>query len=201
MKTVNKYILASCVFCYFMGLYLVVVKFGIMRFISRYGLHRIIDNWPEDFPSLNLACICLAVYTLFFALITYGIIKACQRHEKETEVLQQRASTLHHLAANLSLVVSRYNRVCREKNIPNKTQCRRLQLLEKQIAALPASVLNSSNAGSRIARIVEDINAAVADIETTTEQDFAASNIQLCNLVESAIEEVQRLRTESITIK
>ncbi|MDE6634425.1 MAG: hypothetical protein K2J96_04120, partial [Bacteroidaceae bacterium] len=59
----------------------------------------------------------------------------------------------------------------------------------------------SSNAGSRITRIVEDISTAVADIETSTEQDFAASNIRLCNLVEAAIEDVQRLRTESITIK
>ena len=40
MKIVNKYILASCVFCYFAGIYLIASKMGIMRLISRYGLSR-----------------------------------------------------------------------------------------------------------------------------------------------------------------
>ena len=201
MKTVNKYILASCVFCYFAGIYLIAAKMGIMRLISHYGLSRAIDEWPADFPSLNLVYICLAVYTIFFAIITHIIYRNIESHGKDMDVLQQKASTLHNYSEGLTLVVSRYNRICREKNISNKMQSQRLQLLEKQVSSLPASVLNNSNAGSKIARIVSELDDAVSNMETTAESDVVANNIQFSNLVERAIEDVQRLKTNSVTIK
>lgn len=201
MKTVNKYILASCVFCYFAGIYLIAAKMGIMRLISRYGLSRAIDEWPADFPSLNLVYICLAVYTIFFAIITYIIYKNIESHGKDMDVLQQKAYTLHNYSERLTLVVSRYNRICREKNISNKMQSQRLQLLEKQVSSLSASVLNNSNAGSKIAQIVSELDDAVSNMEQTAESDVVANNIQFSNLVERSIEDVQRLKTNSVTIK
>ena len=201
MKTVTKYIIASCVFCYFAGIYMIIVKMGLMRLISRFGLSRVFHEWPEDFPSLNLVFICLALYTLFFILITYWIIKVSKKQGEEMDVLQQKASALHTYTDELLLIVSRYNRICSEKNILNKVQNQRLQLLEKQIAALPASVLNNSNAGNRIAGIISEIDNAVSNMETTAENDAIASDTQFSNIVERAIENVQRLRTSSITIK
>jgi len=201
MKTVNKYILASCVFCYFVGIYLIAAKMGIMRLVSRYGLSRALDEWPADFPSLNLVYICLAVYIVFFAIITYVIYRNIDSHGKDMDVLQQKASTIHNYSEGLALVVSRYNRICREKNISNKMQSQRLQLLGKQVSSLPASVLNNSNAGSKIARIVSELDDAVTNMETTAESDVVANNIQFSNLVERAIEDVQRLKTNSVTIK
>lgn len=201
MKTVNKYILASCVFCYFGGLYLIAAKFGIMRLISRYGLSQALDEWPADFPSLNLVYICLAVYTVFFAIITYIIYRNIESHGKDMDVLQQKASTLHNYSEGLALVVSRYGRICSEKNIPNKIQSQRLQLLEKQVSSLSASVFNNSNAGSKIVQIVSELDDAVSNMETTAENDIVANNIQFSNLVERAIEDVQRLKTNSVTIK
>lgn len=188
-------------FCYFTGIYLIAVKMGIIRLISRYGLSRFIDEWPADFPSLNLVYICLAVYTIFFALVIYIIYRNIESHSKDMDVLQQKASTLHNYSEGLALVISRYNRVCREKNISNKMQSQRLQFLVKQLSSLSASVLNNSSAGSKIARIVSDIDDAVSNMETTAEQDIGGANIQFSSLVEQAIDEVQRLRTNSINIK
>lgn len=201
MKTVNKYILASCVFCYFGGLYLLAAKFGIMRLISRYGLSQALDEWPADFPSLNLVYICLAVYTVFFAIITYVIYRNIESHGKDMDVLQQKASTLHNYSEGLALVVSRYDRICREKNISNNMQSQRLLLLEKQVSSLSASVFNNSNAGSKIGQIVSELDDAVSNMETTAESDQVANNIQFSNLVERAIEDVQRLKTNSVKIK
>ena len=201
MKTVNKYILASCVFCYFAGIYMIAAKMGIMRLISRYGLSRTLDEWPANFPSLNLVYICLAVYTVFFAIITYIIYRNIESHGKDMDVLQQKASTLHNYSEGLALVVSRYNRICREKNISNKIQSQRLQLLEKQVSSLPASVLNNSNASSKIARIVSELDDAISTMDTTAENDIEANNIQFSSLVERSIEDIQRLKTNCITIK
>jgi hypothetical protein len=115
------------------------------------------------------------------------------------DTLQQKASTLHNYSEGLSLVVSRYNRVCREKNISNKMQSQRLQLLEKQVSSLSASVLSNSGAGGKIAQIISEIDDAVSNMETTS--DIEALSNQFSNLVEQAIYDVQRLRTNSINIK
>jgi hypothetical protein len=170
-----------------------------MRLLSRYGLSRAIDEWPADFPSLNLVYVCLAVYTIFFILITYIIYRNIESHGKDMDTLQQKASTLHNYSEGLSLVVSRYNRVCREKNISNKMQSQRLQLLEKQVSSLSASVLSNSGAGGKIAQIISEIDDAVSNMETTS--DIEALSNQFSNLVEQAIDDVQRLRTNSINIK
>lgn len=201
MKIVNKYILASCVFCYFAGIYLLAIKFGIMRFISQYGFSRAFDEWPADFPSLNLVYICLAIYTILFALVTYVIYKYIENHSKETDKLQQGVSILHDYSDSIALIVSHYNRICLEKNVSNKMQIQRLQLLEKQIKSLTASVLDNSSAKSIISRIISDLDDSVMNMESSDDNAAVEKDLQFSNIVERSIEDVQRLRTSSITIK
>lgn len=194
MKIVNKYILASCVFCYFAGIYMIADKLGLLQYISRYG----INDWPEEFPSLTTIGIFLIIYTLLFVIITYWIYRANERHAIETDVLQQKVSTIHNYSERLSLVISQYNRICREKNISNKTLGQRLQLLQKQVAALPPAVLNSDGADN-VARIVNELNEAVTNMKMSVEHDMAAFNIEFGNLVERSIDEVQSIRSNSLS--
>lgn len=194
MKIVNKYILASCIFCYFAGIYLIAAKFGIMRLISRYGMSRAFDEWPADFPSLNLVYISLAAYTVFFVIITYVIYKNIESHGQEMDLLQQKASTLHNYSEDFALIVSRYNRICKEKNISNINQSQRMKLLEKKISSLPTSVLNNSSASGKIARIVSELDDAVSKIEAAIDDNVAAINVQIGNIIECAIDDVQRLK-------
>lgn len=194
MKIVNKYILASCVFCYFAGIYMIADKLGLLQYISRYG----INDWPEEFPSLTTIGIFLIIYTLLFAIITYWIYRANERHAVETDVLQQKVSTIHNYSERLSLVISQYNRICREKNISNKTIGQRLQLLQKQVAALPPAVLNSDGADN-VVRIVNELNEAVASMKMSVEHDMAAFNTEFGNLVERSIDEVQSIRSNSLS--
>ena len=201
MKTVNKYIMASCVFCYFAGIYLIASKLGFLRIINQYGISRIMDEWPADLPSLKFVYICLAIYTIIFAIITYIIYRNIESHGKDMEALQQKTSTIHNYSEVLALAVSRYNRVCREKNISNKIAGQKLQLLEKQVSSLPASVLNDSNAGDKIAHIVSEIDAAISNMDSSAESDLETINTKFRNLVESGIEDIQRLRANNINLK
>ena len=201
MKTVNKYIMASCVFCYFAGIYLIAVKMGILRIINQYGISRIMDEWPADLPSLKFVYICLAIYTVIFAIITYIIYRNIESHGKDMEALQQKTSTIHNYSEVLALAVSRYNRVCREKNISNKVAGQKLQLLEKQVSSLPASVLNDSNAGDKIAHIVNEIDAAISNMDSSAESNLETINTKFRSLVESGIEDIQRLRANNINLK
>lgn len=168
---------------------------GIMRLISRYGLSRAFDEWPENFPSLNFVLICLAIYSFIFALLTYIIYRNIENHGKVMDVLQQKAVKLRNYKERIVLIMTRYNRVCRDKNLSNKIQAQRLQLLEKQVSSLPTSVYNNPSADIIIERIVNEIDNAVSNMETNIENDIAESNIRFGNLVEQAIDDVKRLRT------
>lgn len=193
--------MASCVFCYFAGIYLIAVKMGILRIINQYGISRIMDEWPADLPSLKFVYICLAIYTVIFAIITYIIYRNIESHGKDMEALQQKTSTIHNYSEVLALAVSRYNRVCREKNISNKVAGQKLQLLEKQVSSLPASVLNDSNAGDKIAHIVSEIDAAISNMDSSAESNLETINTKFRSLVESGIEDIQRLRANNINLK
>ena len=193
--------MASCVFCYFAGIYLIASKLGFLRIINQYGISRIMDEWPADLPSLKFVYICLAIYTIIFAIITYIIYRNIESHSKDMEALQQKTSTIHNYSEVLALAVSRYNRVCREKNISNKIAGRKLQLLEKQVSSLPASVLNDSSAGDKIAHIVSEIDAAISNMDSSAESDLETINTKFRNLVESGIEDIQRLRANNINLK
>ena len=193
--------MASCVFCYFAGIYLIASKLGFLRIINQYGISRIMDEWPADLPSLKFVYICLAIYTIIFAIITYIIYRNIESHGKDMEALQQKTSTIHNYSEVLALAVSRYNRVCREKNISNKIAGQKLQLLEKQVSSLPASVLNDSNAGDKIAHIVSEIDAAISNMDSSAESDLETINTKFRNLVESGIEDIQRLSANNINLK
>ena len=201
MKTVNKYILASCVFCYFAGIYLIADKLGYLQLIGDYGLQQVISEWPAEFPSMTMVFIFLAVYTLFFILITYVIYRANENHAKATDQLQQQREVLHNYADRLSLTISQYKKFCRGKNMVNRTQEQRLDLLQKQLAALSPAVYKDNANISTISRIVSEMDETIVSMKSTVEGDMAGFNTQFQNLVEDSIDEIQRIRTNSITLK
>ena len=195
--------MASCVFCYFAGLYMIAAKAGITRLISQYGLHRTFDEWPADFPSFGLVSAFLIAYTIAFFIITIWIYKAMQRHAIETDKLQGETSIIHNYAEELSLTVSLHNRLVRDMVISDKNQKQRqkLQLLQKQIAALAPSVFKDVTAESCIQRIVSEIGDAVNSIKNAPKENIPTLTDTLTNLIEDDLIEVKKLRTNSISIK
>lgn len=201
MKIVNKYILASCVFCYFAGIYMIADKVGFLRFADEYGIENLLKEWPEELPSLSFVWGFLAAYTFVFIIITYVIYRANETHAKETDELQQKSGELHNYTDRLSLNISQYKRFCKENNIVDRTQEQRLDLLQKQLAALSPAVYKDNANVNSISRIVNEIGKAVTNIKTSGENDRAELNKQFKNLVEDYIDEIQRIRTTSITLK
>ena len=201
MKIVNKYILASCVFCYFAGIYMIADKVGFLRFADEYGIENLLKEWPEELPSLSFVWGFLAVYTFVFIIITYVIYRANETHAKETDKLQQQSEELHNYTDRLALKISQYKRFCKEKNIVDKSLEQRLDLLQKQLAALSPAVYKDNANVNSISRIVNEIGKAVGNLKTGEENNWTELNTQFKNLVEDYIDEVQRIRTTSITLK
>ncbi len=201
MKIVNKYILASCVFCYFAGLYMIAAKAGIMRLISQYGLHRTFNEWPEDFPSFGLVSAFLVLYTIVFVIITIWIYKANERHAQATDKLQAEAAQIRDYASDLGLTISVYNRLTSQRQGIDKAQGQRMQLLQKQIMSLHPSVFNDPTSANCINRIVEEISDAVNVLKTAPEENLSTLSASLSNLIEDDIVEVKRLKTNSVTVR
>ena len=129
------------------------------------------------------------------------IYRANETHAKETDKLQQQSEELHNYTDRLALKISQYKRFCREKNIVDKSLEQRLDLLQKQLAALSPAVYKDNANVNSISRIVNEIGKAVGNLKTGEENDWTELNTQFKNLVEDYIDEVQRIRTTSITLK
>jgi hypothetical protein len=129
------------------------------------------------------------------------IYRANETHAKETDKLQQQSEELHNYTDRLALKISQYKRFCREKNIVDKSLEQRLDLLQKQLAALSPAVYKDNANISTISRIVSEMDETIVSMKSTVEGDMAGFNTQFQNLVEDSIDEIQRIRTNSITLK
>ena len=193
--------MASCVFCYLGGLSLFLVKVGIMRLISKYGINRLIQEWPEEFPSLTIVYIGVAIYTLLFIIITICIYRKIENHSKETDELQQKSSVIHNHSEQLSVIISKYDRICREKKIVNKPLMQRFQLLQKQVAALAPSIFKDSNANDCITQLINELQDVVTNIQVSTAEEQAVCVTQLNNIIENGIIDIRQIQNKSVTIK
>ena len=201
MKTVNKYIIASCVFCYLGGLYLILAKAGIMRLISRYGINQLIREWPEEFPSLTVVYIGLAIYTLLYIVIGFCIYRTIEKHSKETDKLQQKSSVIHNYSEQLSAIISKYDRICREKSIVNKSLMKRFQLLQRQVAALSPSIFKEIYTNDCITQLINELQDVITNLQVSTAEEQAVYVTQLNNIIENGIIDIQQIQNKSITIK
>lgn len=201
MKIVNKYILVSCVFCYFAGLYMIAVKAGIMRLLSRYGISQILNEWPKDFPSIGLVSAFVAVYTILFIIITIWIYKANERHAEATDKLQQETAEIRNYAEELSLTISSYKQLVAKNIVTSKSLIQQLQLLQKQITSMHPSIFKDPTSVNCLNRIISEIGDTVNTIKEASPENVEALNVSLAKQIEDDLIEVKRIKSNSITIK
>lgn len=173
MKTVNKIIITSCVVCYFIGLWSIAFKFGLIKFISRYGastvfgeLSRTFPSMPTDitdftykFPQMKYLYIAVIIYTVVFAIVVYIIYKTITRHAKDTEQLQSEVSAIANQANSLDAVVETY----RYSDAVDKDALAKLQILQRQIASMPPAIVQNPSMRSCLTEIVNLFEDMIAE--------------------------------------
>ena len=190
MRTVSKIILCSCIFCYFTGLYIVGVKFGLLKLLTRYGLSKQFEDIPQDYPEMKYLYIALTVYTIIYVIIAAIIIWVSIRHEKEMGQLQQEVSEINDFAEDINITLAKISRIF-ENELSGEYVKVKLKLLQRQVAALPPNVI-------RDVRKKENLTMVVSNVK-----DIANSNdlSKLSRYIDEALDEVKSLQRRSVTRK
>lgn len=182
MKTVNKIILLSCVFCYFAGLYIIALKFGLFKLLARYGLSEMFDEIPKNFPEIKYLYWGVAVYTVIYLLLSYIIMRTASKHGKEMDLIKSEASEVQNYSETLRLLLA--------QNV-NSAIAPKLQVLQRQVAALPSAVICEAVAHQELSSIISAVNAVVK----SNDKQAALS------VIDDAIIKVKSLQRRCVTKK
>ncbi len=182
MKTVNKIILFSCIFCYFVGFYFIALKFGLIKLVVRFGLSEMFNEIPKNFPEMKYLYWGLAIYTIIYLLLSIIILRTASKHGQEMDQVKCEASEVQNYSETLRQLVAQNTNIA----ITPK-----LQKLQRQVAALPPAVIRDAIAQQELSNIVTTVNAVV---ETNDEQNVLSA-------INDAMTKVKSLQRKSVTRK
>ncbi len=182
MKTVNKIILFSCIFCYFAGIYFIALKFGLIKLLVRYGMSEIFDEIPKNFPEIKYLYWGVAVYTVIFILLSIIILRTASKHGKEMDQVNCEASVVQDYSETLRQLLAQNT---------NSTITTKLQVLQRLVAALPPAVIRDGTAHQELSNIVRTITTVIDSND----------NQNVLSAIDDAMAKVKSLQRKSVTRK
>ena len=191
MRTVNKIILLSCIFCYIVGLYIIALKFGLIKLLVRYEISEWSNEMPKNFPQMEYLYIGLAVYTVFFLIISIIIMRTASRHGDDMEQLQDDIVEVNNFSEDVNALIRAYKNVESANVEAQEMVLTKLRALQRQIAALPPAVVQDSTMRASMAAEVARLN----DMLANRNDDMFASAI------DSALEGIKALQRQSVNRK
>ena len=188
MRTVNKIILFSCILCYIAGLYLIALKFGLIKLLVRYEISGWFNEVPKDFPQMKYLYIGLAVYTVFFLIISIIIMRTASRHGDDMEQLQSEVVEVNNFSEDINALIQAYKNADVETK---ETVLTKLRTLQRQIAALPPAVVQSNSMKASMTAEIARLNDIIASRDDTV----------LANAIDNALESIKALQRQSVNRK
>lgn len=191
MRPVNKIILYSCIFCYFVGLYFTIVKFGLIKLLVRYEISQWFDEVPKEFPEVKYLYIGIIIYTVIFLLISIIIMRTVSQHGDDMEQLQEDIVEVNNFSEDVNTLIKKYKAIS-DVNVETKeTVLTKFRTLQRQIAALPPAVVQSSTMKTSMAAEIARLN----DIITNRNDNM------LANAIDGALETMKVLQRQSVNRK
>ena len=191
MRPVNKIILYSCIFCYFVGLYFTIVKFGLIKLLVHYEISQWFDEVPKEFPEVKYLYIGIIIYTVIFLLIPIIIMRTVSQHGDDMEQLQEDIVEVNNFSEDVNTLIKKYKAIS-DVNVETKeTVLTKFRTLQRQIAALPPVVVQSSAMKTSMAAEIARLN----DIITNRNDNM------LANAIDEALETMKALQRQSVNRK
>ena len=138
---------------------MIVSRFGLIKLITRYGLAESFDQIHKDFPQVMHLYIGLAVYTVFFVILSFFTYKYSERTTKERVQLQQEVSIVVSYAERMNVLLSQYE----HSSIKDAKVRQKLQTLSRQIASLPPTVVRNASFKSEVTNIISGLQELLKD--------------------------------------
>lgn len=191
MRTVNKIILFSCIFCYIAGLYITVLKFGLIKLLVRYEISEWFNEVPKDFPEIKYLYIGLVVYTIVFLIISIIIMKTASKHGDDMEQLQEDIIEVNNFSEDINSLIRKYRNAGNVNVETKETTLAKLHMLQRQVAALPPAVVQSDAMKVSLAAAITRLNDIV----------IKGDNSMLTDAIDEAMESVKILQRRSVNRK
>ena len=191
MRTVNKIILFSCIFCYFAGLYLIALKFGLIKLLVRYEISEWVNEVPKNFPQMKYLYIGLAVYTVFFLMISIIIMRTASRHGDDMEQLQGDIVEVNNFSEDINALIRAYKNVESANVEAQEMVLTKLRALQRQIAALPPAVAQNNTLRVAMAAEMTKLNDIIANRDEN----------MLASAIDGALETMKALQRQNVNRK
>lgn len=188
MRTVNKIILWSCIFCYIAGLYLIALKFGLIKLLVRYEISEWFNEVPKDFPQMKYLYIGLAIYTVIFLIISIIIMRTASQHGDDMEQLQDEIVEVSNFSEDINSLMRKYKNIGNVNVETKEIVLTKLRSLQRQIAALPPAVVQNSTMKASMAAEIARLNEAIAEGDDGV----------LAKAVDEALETMKAIQRQSV---
>lgn len=179
MKSVNKIVLLSCLFCYVAGLY----------YITKYyyeNLSQAID--------VKYFYIALVVYTLLAIAITVFIHRQNVAHAKDVGEQMQKQGNIQSVAGQIDALASRYGYV----EGADKAVRDAFTLLSRKVGALTPGIFASSAAQTTLSGIVKRVGQALDLVEHAGADERKTRGEELLKTVRQATDAIDQLRQSTV---
>ena len=179
MKSVNKIILLSCLFCYVAGLY----------YIAQYYFENLAEVIDIKYFYLTLV-----VYTILAIAITIFIHRQNVAHAKDVGEQMQKLGNIHAVVGQIDSLASRYGYVANA----DKAVKDAFTLLSRKIGSLTPGIFASNAAQSTLSGIIERVGQALDNVEQAHGDEQQSLGSELLKVIRQAIDAVDQLRNSTI---
>jgi hypothetical protein len=170
------------------AVYYVVVSAGWMLLYSLVLSH---------FFSIKIYIAALIVLTLLWIIVSVLTAQADSHYKSMVDMLSDRQYTLEYYTQKITLLASRYEKLCAEKGIRYATESNNRTVLDRlkvKISFLTPNVLNSETARSQLNAMLEKCEAIIEETASASEDSPAEWEKKMHRFVNSSIDELDMLK-------
>ncbi|MDR1129804.1 MAG: hypothetical protein LBK96_02360, partial [Prevotellaceae bacterium] len=151
----------------------------------------------SHFFSLKIYIAALIVLTLLWIIVSVLTAQADSHYRSTIDMLSDRQYTLEYYTQKITLLASRYDKLCAEKGIRYATESNNKTVLDRlkgKIGFLTPNVLNSETARSQLNAMLDKCEGIIEEMALASEDSLAEWEKRMHRFVNSSIDELDMLK-------
>jgi hypothetical protein len=170
------------------SLYYVIIGFGWMLVFSLILSH---------FFSLKIYIAVLLILTLLWIILSVLMGQADSNYRTTTDNLKGQRYTLEFYTQKITLLASRYDKLCAEKGIKYETDSNNrtpLDRLKGKISFLTPNILKNETAVSQLNSMLDKCESIIDETESVTEDKLTEVSKKMQRFTDNALAELDMLK-------
>ncbi|MDR0384888.1 MAG: hypothetical protein LBH60_02275, partial [Prevotellaceae bacterium] len=151
----------------------------------------------SHFFSIKIYVAALIVITLMWIILSVLTAQADSHYKETTDTLNDRQHTLEYYTQKITLLASRYDKLCAEKGIRYATESNNRTVLDRlkgKIAFLTPNVLNSETARSQLKSMLDRCEEIIEETALASGDILDEWEKKMIRFVNNSIEELEMLK-------